>query len=289
MLLIDEARIVTEADGLAARGATVNEVLEFLRGKLSLDAFGVLLFDLPRQDLPALSRLLPRMASEETQRNFTGDAGLSLLKPTVSFIRALAYNYAALRNRSLSGARILDYGCGYGRMTRLLYYFSNPEAIWALDPWDLAVNLCREAGLAGNIAQSDYLPKDLPAPEAAFDVMFAFSVFTHTSRNATDAALGALRKHIAPNGLLAITIRPAEYWAANPDYAPQAAAYQARHAADGFAFVPHGRDTVEGEATYGDTSMTLDFIAANYPDWRIEGADWALADPYQRYVFLAPA
>ena len=174
-------------------------------------------------------------------------------------------------------------------MTRLLYYFSNPEAIWAVDPWDLAVNLCREANLAGNIAQSDYLPKDLPAPEAAFDVMFAFSVFTHTSRNATDAALGALRKHIAPDGLLVITIRPAEYWVVNPDYAAQAETYQAQHAAEGFAFVPHGRDTVEGEATYGDTSMSLDFIARNYPDWRIAGSDWALADPYQRYVFLTPA
>ncbi len=52
MLLIDEAKIVAEADGLAARGATVNEVLAFLRGRLSLDAFGMLLFDLPREDLP---------------------------------------------------------------------------------------------------------------------------------------------------------------------------------------------------------------------------------------------
>ncbi|MFD3264742.1 class I SAM-dependent methyltransferase [Phenylobacterium ferrooxidans] len=289
MLLIDEAKIVAEADGLAARGATVNEVLTLLRGKLSLDAFGLLLIGLPRADLPALSKLLPRMASDETQRNFTGNSGEILLGQTVSFVRALAYNYAALRNCSLSGARIMDYGCGYGRITRMLYYFANPEAIWAVDPWDLAVSLCRDAGMLGNIAQSDYLPASLPAPEAAFDVMFAFSVFTHTSRNATDAALSALRRHIAPNGLLAITIRPEEYWAVNPEYAPQAAAYQAKHAAEGFAFAPHGRDTVEGEATYGDTSMTLDFLAANYPDWRIEGADWALVDPYQRYVFLTPA
>ena len=33
----------------------------------------------------------------------------------------------------------------------------------------------------------------------------------------------------------------------------------------------------------------LDFITANYPDWKIAGSDWALADPYQRYVFLQPA
>ncbi|CAN5406297.1 hypothetical protein BH10PSE5_BH10PSE5_22460 [soil metagenome] len=289
MLLIDESEVVKQADRLAARGATVNEVLTCLRAGLSLDAFGLLLIGLPRGDLPALSKLLPRMASVETQRNFTGNDGETLLRQTLNFARALAYNYTALRGRSLSGARIMDYGCGYGRITRMLYYFSDPEAIWAVDPWDLAIDLCREAGMIGNLAQSDYLPTSLPAPEGHFDVMFAFSVFTHTSRNATGAALSALRKHIAPDGLLAITIRPTEYWATNPDYAAKAKHYEAQHTTEGFAYVPHGRDTVEGEATYGDTSMTLDFITRNYPEWRIAGVDWALADPYQRYVFLTPA
>ena len=289
MLPPDDAKAVAAAETLAASGAGVDQVLAQLRATLSLDAFGMLIIDLPREDLPHLSRLLPRMASDETQRNFTGNAGLTLLRETVSFVRALAYNYAAVRNRSLSQARVLDYGCGYGRITRMMYYYTDPTSIWAMDPWDFAVGLCREAGLIGNLAQSDYLPKSLPAPERSIDVAFAFSVFTHTSRSATDAALGALRRHIADDGLLAITIRAPEYWDVNPDYADKAETYKELHAREGFAFVPHQRDTVEGEATYGDTSMTLDFITANYPDWKIAGSDWALADPYQRYVFLQPA
>ena len=79
MLLIDEAKVVAQADSLAAAGATVNEVLAFLRERIPLDAFGLLLIGLPRDDLPALSRLLPRMASDETQRNFTGNSGEALL------------------------------------------------------------------------------------------------------------------------------------------------------------------------------------------------------------------
>jgi SAM-dependent methyltransferase len=288
MLLSEDQNAIAAAEKIAAGGASVDAVLASLRRDLSLDAFGMLMISLPRNDLPALSKLLPRMASEEAQRNFTGNAGLTLLTQTVSFVRALAYNYAAIRNRSLSGARILDYGCGYGRITRLTYYYSDPAKIWAVDPWDVAIGLCQDAGLLGNLGQSDYLPKSLPAPEGGIDVMFAFSVFTHTSRSATDAALGALRRHIAKDGLLAITIRSPEYWRANPDYAADAALYEARHAQEGFAFAPHGRDTVEGEATYGDTSMTLAFLAANYPDWKIVGTDWSLADTYQRYVFLQP-
>lgn len=289
MLLSDDARIVENAERAAAAGGSAEQVLAILRAGLSLDAFGLLMIGLPRTDLPALSRLLPAMASDETQRNFTGNAGAVLLGQTASFVRALAYNYAAVRNRSLADARILDYGCGYGRITRMMYYYSDPSKIWAVDPWDVAVGLCKDARLLGNLAQSDYLPKTLPAPEGAIDVAFAFSVFTHTSRSATDAALGALRRHIADDGLLAITIRSPEYWRTDPTYADKAAVYEAAHAKDGFAYAPHGRDTVEGEATYGDTSMTLDFIRANYPEWKIAATDWAMVDFNQRYVFLQPA
>lgn len=288
-MLSDDARVIAAIEKQAAKGASVEAVLAGLREGLSLDAFGLLMIGLPRQDLPALSKLLPAMASDETQRNFTGNAGEPLLMQTASFVRALAYNYAALRNRSLSDAKILDYGCGYGRITRMMYYYTDPASIWSVDPWDFAVDLCRESGMLGNLAQSDYLPTSLPAPERGIDVMFAFSVFTHTSRSATDAALSAMRKHIADDGLLAITIRSPEYWSADPQYAADAARLEKQHAKEGFAFVPHQRDTVEGEATYGDTSMTLEFLTANYPDWKIAKTDWAMADFHQRYVFLQPA
>jgi SAM-dependent methyltransferase len=289
MILSDDAKAISAIEKSAAAGASAEQVLAQLRAALSLDAFGLLMIELPRKDLPAISRLLPAMASDESQRNFTGNAGVPLLGQTLSFVRALAYNYAAIRNRSLKDARILDYGCGYGRISRLMYYYTDPAKLWAVDPWDVAIDLCKDARLLGNLAQSDYLPKSLPAPEGGIDVMFAFSVFTHTSRSATDAALGALRKHIADDGLLAITIRSPEYWRADPTYAENAKVYEKAHAKEGFAYAPHQRDTVEGEATYGDTSMTLDFIQRNYPDWKIAGTDWSMTDYNQRYVFLQPA
>lgn len=288
-MLSDDARVIAAIEKQAAKGASVETVLAGLRAGLSLDAFGLLMIGLPRADLPAISKLLPRMASDETQRNFTGNSGEALLMQTASFVRALAYNYAAVRNRSLSGAKILDYGCGYGRITRMMYYYTDPANIWSVDPWDLAIDLCRESGLLGNLAQSDYLPTSLPAPERGIDVMFAFSVFTHTSRSATDAALAAMRRHIADDGLLAITIRSPEYWSADPQYAADAKRLEKLHAKDGFAFVAHPRNTVEGEATYGDTSMTLEFLTANYPDWKIAQTDWTMTDINQRYVFLQPA
>jgi trans-aconitate methyltransferase len=36
----------------------------------------------------------------------------------------------------LSDARVLDYGCGRGRLTRLLYKYIPYSRLYALDPWD---------------------------------------------------------------------------------------------------------------------------------------------------------
>jgi SAM-dependent methyltransferase len=287
--LSDDTRAIRAIDAEAAAGAPVSALLARLRAELSLDAFGLLMIGLPSPQFPALSQVLPRMAAEEVQRNFTGASGEALLGQTAAFVRSLSYNYARLKGRSLEGARVLDYGCGYGRISRLLYYFSDPDSLWMLDPWDLALSLCREAGMRGNLAQSDYLPHALPVPDAGVDLAFAFSVFTHTSRKATERALGALRRSLADDGLLCITVRPVEYWAANPEYADRAKALAAQHAKDGFAFVPHHRAPIEGDVTYGDTSMTVEFIQANFPAWRVAALDWTLVDPFQRYVFLTPA
>jgi SAM-dependent methyltransferase len=287
--LLDDTRAVRAIEAEAAAGAPVAALLARLRAALSLDAFGLFMIGLPWQDYPALSRVLPRMAEDQVQRNFTGNCGEVLLGQTASFVRSLSYNYGRLKGRGLEGARILDYGCGYGRISRLMYYFTDPDSLWMLDPWDLAVSLCREAGMAGHLAQSDYLPKALPVPDAGVDLAFAFSVFTHTSRKATQRALGALRRSLADDGLLCLTIRPVEYWAANPEYADRAEALAQQHARDGFAFAPHNREPIEGDVTYGDTSMSVEFLQAEFPAWRVAALDWTLADPFQRYVFLTPA
>ena len=41
------------------------------------------------------------------------------------------------------------------------------------------------------------------------------------------------------------------------------------------------RPAVDGDVTYGDTSMTTEWIDANFPRWRISGIDRSLDDPYQ--------
>ena len=164
----------------------------------------------------------------------------------------------------------------------------NADRLAGCDPWDRSITLCREAGLKCRLDVTDYLPTQLPYEPRSIDLAFAFSVFTHTSLRASRTALSALRKCISYNGVLAITIRPVEYWDYDERWAAQRDALKSAHRSEGFAFMPHGREAVDGDITYGDTSMTFEFLSGIAEGWQIVGYDRTLSDPYQIIVFLRP-
>ena len=46
---------------------------------------------------------------------------------------------------------------------------------------------------------------------------------------------------------------------------------------------------MNGDITYGNTSMTLDFVRQRWPQWKIAGTEQNASDPLQILVFLLPA
>lgn len=258
-------------------------------GELGLDDCGEFLISLPNPSFPRLSDVLPRMASDKVQRDWTGNCGIPLLKQTLNFVRSMSAAYTRLTGRAIQDATVLDYGCGYGRIARMMYAYVDEKNLWGVDPWDRSIEICHEDGMGSNFVQSDYLPGSLPVGDRSFDLIYAFSVFTHLSERATLSALRVLRDYIKPNGVLLITIRPEEYWQFDPDTTPQQKRdMRQRHDDVGFAFHPHLRSPVDGDVTYGDTSMTLAWLEAHAPDWKIVGTDRSLEDSLQRYIFLVP-
>ncbi|HTL56612.1 MAG TPA: class I SAM-dependent methyltransferase [Candidatus Limnocylindrales bacterium] len=266
------------------------QALKVLR-TLGIDDFGFVFMSMPNPQFPKLSRLLPRMAAETVQLSWTGSSGVTLLRQTCSFVRALTYNYAKWTLKPLDGASILDFGCGYGRIARLMYYFTDPSRLVGVDPWDRSIAICREDRLAGEFAQSSYLPTSLPVGDRKFDLIYAFSVFTHLSERATNMCLSVLAKYLQPDGLLVITIRPIEYWHhhAAVEKIDSVQREISLHREKGFAFLPHNRTAVDGDITYGDTSLTLEWLSQKAPFFSVRGVDRSLDDPLQQYVFLQHA
>src|SRR5207244_3068747 len=148
-------------------------------------------------------------------------------------------------------------------------YISPEQKIFAVDPNEDALNECRKYGLTTNLFSSDYYPTEFPFDETCFDLIYAFSVFTHTSERATHAALRTLRRHISPRGLLVITVRPVEYWDISGLTADQRVAAKQQHRGTGFAFVPHNWLPIGGDLPYGDTSIAIPWLKQNFSQWRV--------------------
>ena len=267
---------------------TRQQAVEWLR-KVGLDDFGLILIGMPDKKYPKLSKLLPSMASEKVQWDWTGNVGPALLMQTNTFIRFLATSFIGLTKKDMAPIKVLDFGCGYGRIIRSLYYYVDPENISGVDPWDLSIEQCEIHGLGSHVFQSDYLPKTLPVKTQQFDMIYAFSVFTHLSEKAARQALDTLRNYITPDGVLMISIRPFEYWQFDKNItAAEKQKLERCHKNGGFAFHPHGGVAIDGDVTYGDTSMTIEWLQSNFPAWELVLQDRPLNDPYQIYLVLRP-
>lgn len=284
----DFDHVLVKADQALAANPTAD--LPSLFAGYPLDQLGRLMLDVPER-YPHLRAVLPRMPSDEVQRNWTGASGDALLRQSCAYVRSVAVAYGRFGSRPWTEMRMLDHGCGWGRLIRLFYKFVAPERIWGLDPWDRSIQICRETGVLGNLAVCDYLPEDLPVGDARFDLISAFSVFTHLSERCHSQVLAVLRRYVADDGLLALTIRPPDYWKHRTTFPEgvDAKALQQRHAETGFAFIPHNRKAIDGDVTYGDTSISFDYIEREWKDWRVVDVDLNAVDPYQAIVFLKPA
>ncbi len=256
-----------------------------------LEVFGGIQVDRP-PEFPNLMNWLPKMPSADVQISWTGNADHALLKQSISFIRLSVGKYHELVCKPMSESNVLDFGCGWGRLIRLLYKYVPIENIYGVDPWDQSLAICHSCNLHGNLYLSDYIPRTLPTPtNLKFDFIQAFSVFTHLSEKVTKIAIETLKNHLSDEGILVLTIRPKEYWTFVLNQSPNFSSDKINqlldeHDRNGFAFCPHDREKIEGEVTYGDTSISLEYIKSNFNGLEIAGVEWSETDVLQMIVFL---
>lgn len=272
-------KLLEEAEAAAVSGA-LDAVLRKLR-VLSPDEFALLLANVPGR-YPGLRSILPSFPDAETQKGWTGDHGLNLLQKTALFWRVVDHHVGA------GGKSILDYGCGWGRLTRQAYYYSDPENVYGVDPWDRSIEVCRSHRLT-NIHHIDYEPTSLPGPDGGFDLATAFSVFTHIGEATARTILTTVARATKAGGTFVITIRPVEYWANRSAALGEdlAARYAAEHRAGGYVFHPAQKLSAQ-EVLYGETSAdpsVYERIAVEH-GWALTCIEQLLIDPQQIILFL---
>ena len=131
--------------------------------------------------------------------------------------------------------RWLDFGCGSGRLARFLAEAGAVQQISGVDVDRAAIRWARRHLGEGFVAIRPQPP--LPFPEAAFDVAYAISVFTHFDEATQLAWLAELHRVLRPGGLLITSTHHADLQWTRPDLTePEKESL----ATGGFLFAPGG-------------------------------------------------
>jgi SAM-dependent methyltransferase len=281
---------VEQAERLARSGDRV-EVLHKLR-QLPLGDFCQLLLEVGNGSYGELTRVLPRMPSEQDQKQWTGNSGHPLMIKSCNIARLFEIISYRATGTGLSGKRMLDYGCGWGRLLRLMYYYSDFNQVYGADPWDRSLEVCRASGIVENLTLCEEVPQVAPFEGVKFDFAFAFSVFTHLSEFAARSVLRACRMAMAETGIFVITIRPIEFWELRKAALKATTIEKVlrEHNERGFAFTPMPFPRNVESTTYGETSMTVEFLGemVGQEGWELAFYDRDLMEPFQLIVALRP-
>jgi SAM-dependent methyltransferase len=233
---------------------------------------------------PHIRALLPDVPDPALQELWNGASGARLAAQSAAFYDRLR----ARAGRPLDGTRVLDFGCGRGRLTRFLARDVAPGNLYGCDPVQGILDLCRDTRVPAVLARSEFVPDRLPFDERV-DLAYAFSVFTHLSERAHDRCLTALHAGLEPGGILVVTVRPLEYlrFDAAMHYVADARGDEPR-----YMFAPHAADPAHpqydgGEMIYGEAVITPAYIRARWSDrFELLHTDVLIGDLFQVMLTL---
>lgn len=155
---------------------------------------------------------LPRFPSEQLQRNTTGLSSEAALRQAHAFYEDVQSALAKAGMSLRPGSRVLDFGFGWGRISRMFMHdvrLSDIEGV-DVDP--------EFAALTCDLFGSDRFKVCDPFPptvyrDGTFDLIIAYSVFSHLSESAARAWMGEFERLLKPGGVVAFTTRHESFFA----------------------------------------------------------------------------
>jgi SAM-dependent methyltransferase len=147
---------------------------------------------------------MPSFPSAEIQSTFVGQSHEDAINAAWLFYKLMSERWKQYGLRIGRQSYVLDFGCGWGRLARMFLRDVPASHIYCADAWDLALDVCRNTGVPGQMIRLEAMPPS-HLPTAQFDLAFAYSVFSHLSPKAHLAWRTELARVMKPNGLLFIT------------------------------------------------------------------------------------
>jgi len=149
---------------------------------------------------------LPGFPPAEVQERFVGASYERALDEAFNFYTAIKRAVAEHGGGLGDDSRVLDFGVGWGRILRYFLKDVPETGLYGLDAMPLAIDLCKQIGCPGSLVHGAQLPPSVFAADS-FDVVYAYSVFSHLSERAQLAWVEELGRVLRPGGLLVVTSR----------------------------------------------------------------------------------
>jgi SAM-dependent methyltransferase len=143
--------------------------------------------------------------------------------------------------------RVLDFGSGYGRLTRTLIHRMDPQRLWVSDIYGDAVAWQTQAfGVNGVVSAPDPAAFDAPG---TYSIVFAASVFSHFPDGLFQRWLTRLASLVRPEGLLAFSVHGVALAPEDVTIGP-----------DGIGYARWSESETLDPGIYGMSYVTEDFV-----------------------------
>lgn len=241
---------------------------------------------------------LPPNPPAELQAKFVGLSFEPAFVEAYSFVAVVRDKLATLGFTSLEDSeRIIDFGSGWGRISRMLLRSVAPTNLYALDV-DPEMTALMNVSLPGvnSVTVTPNPPTILG--DATFDGLFAFSVFSHLTEKTHIAWAKEFGRIIRPGGFCAVTVLDESLFAAvrqaNKEMAEEADpssfarsmsktfvdidAHEAGFARGEFQFSGAGDDGARNDEFYGWAAAPTSFVQREWGAAGFDVVDWVPAN-----------
>jgi SAM-dependent methyltransferase len=148
--------------------------------------------------------LLPGLADENWQKPVIGSSGDTALREAADFYLAIKDSVRKLDNKFDVNTRILDFGCGFGRHLRFFLKDVPPDGLYGVDLIDELVDRCKVDLPTVNVQIGSVIPP-LRFPDNFFDLVYAFSVFSHLNEETCLAWVKEFARLLRAGGSLIVS------------------------------------------------------------------------------------
>ena len=125
-------------------------------------------------------------------------------KHTISQFQVLERSLRRVSVSLLNCNSMLDFGCGYGRLTEMFLRFAKNAEIYACDIREDYLKLAKKSLPEVNFIQNKEVPP-LEIKDGTFDLIFAYSVFSHLREDHHIAWLSEFQRLLKKGGILALS------------------------------------------------------------------------------------